>query len=520
MSAHLCRRLAVLVGSLLLLGPVAACTGGDPAEVVGLGDGESSRGQVDPADLLVEAPAGALRGVARDDILSWNGIPYAAPPVDERRWTPPAAPERWEGERDAADYGAACPQAAASPTDDVNDDTSEDCLFLNVNRPEGDVEDLPVMVWLHGGGFVAGEGSDPLSNSPALVERGVVLVSLNYRLGRFGFFAHPTLRGGVANFGILDQVAALRWIRTNISAFGGDPDNVTVFGGSAGGMSVNALMSSPRAQGLFVKAISQSGLGREPSQSLAQARAAGVGMARALGMPGADVDQLRHVDADTLSASWPNVFLGEAPIVDGQVLPAPVSQVFAEGRQAAVPYLLGTTDLEYPGDSVRSQGVDSDQVTRGFLGGDSVAAVRAYGTIDELRLRILSDAIFTEPARNLARRHAARAPTYLYRFSIAPLDDDGAPRGARHGSDILYAFDATEDRPGMIEESPELADTIADYWVAFATTGDPNHDGAPAWPTADDGALMELSNEGPVVMTDDPWGARLDVIERVYDARS
>jgi para-nitrobenzyl esterase len=505
-----CRRPRLLAGALLLTLAATACTEDEPA-------GEDS-------PFVVEIADGSLRGATHDGVLSWAGIPYAAPPVGDLRWAAPAPPERWEGERDATRFGDACLQGPESALGEalikVNEDTSEDCLFLNVHRPVGDAEDLPVMVWIHGGAFLHGAGSQPTYNSPELVQRGVVLVTLNYRLGRLGFFAHPALDGDVADFGLLDQVAALEWVRENVAQFGGDPGNVTIFGESAGGASVNALMASPRADGLFARAASQSGLGRESSQSLEAARAAGEKLAAGWGVEGGDLEDLRALDAAEVMDTGLDLLRGEVPIVDGGVLPAPVSEVFAAGEEADVPYLVGTTDLEVPDLALERSGKDPDKLRREIAARGYAKAVAAYGGREEFDLHFFSDVVFTEPARFLATAHAERASTYLYRFSIAaPAIVEGLG-GAFHSSEIPYVFDATEGQRFSFEGSAELADTISDYWVSFATDGDPSHEDAPAWPTADDGAFLGLTVDGPVAVADDPWRPRLDAVQQGYESRS
>ena len=472
-----------------------------------------SAGPGDDADsaLVVETEQGKVKGIKADGIRSWRGIPYAAPPVGDLRWEPPQDTEDWGGVRDASTYSAKCLQGGPTPGQTgvtTAPDSAEDCLYLNVNAPaEG--RDLPVIVWLHGGGFVVGTGNQPLANSPAVVKRGVVLVSLNYRLGRFGFFAHPSLEGDVANFGLLDQVAALEWVRDNIEGFGGDPDNVTLGGQSAGAMSVHALMTSPAAQGLFDKAISQSGLGRTPSVSLDEARADGEQF-----LPGLDADQLRELDGTRILGPPQDVLSGDMPIID-EVLPEPVSEAFADGDEADVPYLVGTTDLEFPDAWLTRLGRQPEPARQALLGADRAAFIAVYGDEQELNRHVLSDAIFTEPARFLAEAHATRAPTYRYRFSIASPTDKVAFGGAPHSAEGTYVFDQPIDKA-----AEKLADQICDYWVSFAKTGDPNHPDAPAWPEAEDGALIEFTPDGPVAEAPDPWAARLDAVRTATERLS
>jgi para-nitrobenzyl esterase len=476
---------------------------------------------------VVETEYGALHGLTDDGAMVWRGIPYAVPPVGGLRWRPPEAPAPWDGVRDASAYGHSCLQGRSSgfiraligPIDDV----SEDCLYLNVSRPTGDSTSLPVMVWIHGGGFTGGTSSLPVYNSPGLVRHGVVLVTLNYRLGRLGFFAHPALDDGsgerVANFGLLDQVQALRWVQDNIAAFGGDPGDVTIFGESAGGMSVNALMASPRADGLFQRAVSESGLGREPSQTFEQARAEGQSLIASLGLVDPDAAALRALPADQVAALPVDLLGGGAPVLD-DVLPSSVSDTFEAGEEADVPYLVGSNDLEFP-DAFLAGGADhADDVRDRILGADRDAAVAAYGTEDELERHLVSDVVFTEPARHLARLHATRAPTYLYRFSAVSPELAATVGGAPHAMEIPYVFDATSGQRFMVEDAAGLAATISGYWVAFAATGDPNHDGAPTWTQTGAGRLMELTGDGPRMVEVDPWGPRLDLVEAGYDRRS
>lgn len=476
--------LAALLAVVLLLTGLAACA--------------------PDAALVVRTEDGSLEGVAHDDIRSWAGIPFAAPPVDDLRWRPPESPEPWDGVRPADDYGPACLQG-----DPPADGSTEDCLYLNVHRPDSDTEDLPVMVWIHGGAFREGQSQAPVYNSPALVERGVVLVTINYRLGRLGFFAHPALEQDVANFGLLDQVAALRWVEDNIDAFGGDSDNVTIFGGSAGAMSVNALLGVPQADGLYDRAISQSGLGREQPRTFADAEASGEQL-----FPGADAAGLRELDgAEVLQPSF-DLLEGDAPILDA-VLPANVAETFKNGDEADVPYLVGTTDLEFPDATLEAAGRSPDDFRAAFTGSVRTAMGVVYGGTTEMDLHLVSDALFTEPARLLATSHADDASTYRYRFTIASPEELSTVGGARHVAELPYVFDAV---PGTDEVTQELADQIADYWVAFATTGVPAVDGLPEWPTADDGALLELSSTGPQPVSTDPWDGRLDAVERIYDS--
>lgn len=488
------RVLARLSAVVLALAGLAACT---------------APGDDDSSELVVETEQGKVKGINEDGIRAWRGIPYAAAPVGDLRWRPPQEHDDWDGLRSASKYGHTCLQTNFPAPGQTGSmplaNSAEDCLFLNVNAPK-DADDLPVMVWLHGGGFVGGTGGPSLANSPEMVERGVVLVTLNYRLGRLGFFAHPSLEGDVANYGLLDQVAALDWVQDNIEGFGGDPDNVTIFGQSAGGISVNALMASPSADGLFDKAISQSGLGREPSISLDEARADGEQF-----LPGLDADALREVDANRLLGPPPDILAGDLPIVD-EVMPMRIADAFAAGEEADVPYLTGTTNAEFPDSVFESLARPPDAARALLLGNDRAAFSSLYGGELGLQQHVLSDFLFTEPARYLAGRHSELAPTYRYLFSIASAAEQATIGGAPHTADLQFVFDHGVD--------DALADPICDYWVSFAKTGDPNHDDAPEWPTADDDALIEFTGQGPVAEPSDPWRSRLDAVQAAAERLS
>jgi para-nitrobenzyl esterase len=468
-----------------------------------------------PDGPLASTASGDVVGVESGDVESWLGIPYAAPPVDDLRWRAPEPAAGWDGVLEAQDYGPAClqgpPTALGSAPEEITD-SDEDCLTLNVHRPRG-AESLPVMVWVHGGAFSYGSGSQPVFNSPDLVERGVVLVTLNYRLGRLGFLAHPALEAEgqtTANFGLLDQMAALQWVRDNIDGFGGDPGNVTVFGESAGGTSVNALMSSPRAEGLFDRAIVQSGLGREPTDTFPAASQGGLAALEPLAGTTPTADELRDLDAEDVMAEPVDILDGDAPVLD-DVLPAPVQEVFRAGDEAAVPYLVGTTDLEVPDVFLERLGADPGQIRDELLGDQRDAALAAYGDETELGLHLISDVIFTEPARLLAREHADAAATFRYRFSIASEAVLAELGGAPHAAELPFVFDDVERQELPVDGAAALADRMADLWVDFATDGQPGE-----WPSAETGEIVGFTLDGPVTGPD-PWTARLDVVEAGYD---
>jgi len=486
----------------------------------------------DRASPVVRAQQGALVGVAADGVESFKGVPFAAPPVGPLRWRAPQPPAAWEGERPATDYGAICIQPPSNGDPGVGPlPMSEDCLTLNVWTPEERGEPLPVMVWIHGGGYNNGSGTAALYDGSNLARRGVVVVTINYRLGRLGFFDHPALAAerapgeAAANYGLMDQIAALEWVRDNAAAFGGDPRNVTIFGESAGGAAVTQLMVAPSARSLFHRAVVQSGMGRQRSAELAldrpgrpSAQSLGRSWARGAGLPaGSTAADLRAVPAERLLNPMP-AFYSDNLIVDGMVLTGDVVEAFAAGRQAPVPMIIGTNSAEFwwirPSDA-GAYGRADDAMTRG----EHDALLAAYGGAEGYDQHVVSDLVFNEPARHLARLHAANGhPTYLYRFDVVPESNPEPSGGATHASERPYVFDTlhTVGRP-MGERDARAASAMADFWTTFAATGDPNGPGRPAWPEfgAERDRLLEFTNDGPVAKSI-PFADRLDLIERYY----
>ena len=490
----------------------------------------SSASSPDPE---VRVEQGVLIGRSVDGIESFKGIPFAAPPVGPLRWRPPAAPAGWSGNRDAGATGAICIQAPSNGDPGVGPGpASEDCLTLNVWTPAGRAGARPVMVWIHGGGYNNGSGTAALYDGAALTRRGVVVVTINYRLGRLGFFDHPALAAErtpdepAGNYGVMDQIAALEWVRDNIAAFGGDPAQVTIFGESAGGAAVTQLMVAPAARGLFHRAVVQSGLGRQRSALLAQdrpgrpsARSLGVAFARSAG-PGelTTAEALRALPAERLLTPMP-AFYTDNLIVDGRVVTEDVVEAFEGGRQAPVPLVIGTNSAEFwwlrPADA-GAYGRTDDALTDA----EYDAMLAAYGGQDDYDAHVISDLIFNEPARHLARLHArAGHPVFLYRFDVVPESNPEPSGGATHASERPYVFDTlhTVGRP-MGERDARAATAMADYWTSFAARGTPNGPGRPAWPEFGAGRdrLLEFTNDGPVAKPI-PFAERLDLIEAYYD---
>jgi para-nitrobenzyl esterase len=464
----------------------------------------------------VRTHSGAVIGVANDDVVAFKGVPYAAPPVGALRWRPPQPASAWSGTRAASKLGPICMQKYLPKDNGVGPlPMSEDCLTLNVWRPlDAAGRALPVMVWIHGGGFVNGSGTAALYDGAALARQGVVVVTFNYRLGRFGFFAHPALTREaagepVANYGLMDQIAALKWVRDNIAAFGGDPAVVTVFGESAGGASVNHLMASPAARGLFKRAIVESGLGREyavrlhapNARGLPSAEAAGEAFARSLGVDGADPAALRAIPAEKIVAAGdPEPFAGGGPIIDGRIVRMDVAEAFAKGLEAKVPYIVGSNSLEFPVPPAQA-GKRLDELARPTPE-QRTRIEQAYGDRDAFLREVVSDAIFTEPARHLAAMHSRNgAPTWLYRFSVVSPAVRSVLKGAVHASERQYVFQTLFASPWPTgEQDPAAAEVMSAYWTGFAKTGDPNGGSRPYWAmyTASEDRLLDFTNDGPV----------------------
>ena len=486
---RLTHRLAVLLAALAAFSLAAAAHAGPTVRVAG----------------------GTIDGDQTGDIRVFRGIPFAAPPVGPLRWRPPQAPAAWTGARPAHEFGPACPQANRQDGlgGGVASNQSEDCLTLNVWAP-ANARGLPVMVWIHGGGHRIGSGSFPIYDGANLARQGVILVSINYRLGYLGYFAHPSLtaeagpNGAVGNYGFMDQVAALEWVRDNIAAFGGDPGNVTAFGESAGGASLLYLITSPRSQGLFQRAIIQSGGGVQNGANLAQTEAAGQGIATRLGLPAnASVAALRALPAADVVAIQGGLSggLGFGPFIDGRLITEAPWRAFAAGHAADIPLIIGANSNEASVLTAMGAPANLDTVAGGRL-----AAMRvAYGAPPlsdaEMLRQALGDAVFVAPARIVAAAAASGAPTYLYHFSYVPVVRRGRIPGAAHGSEIPFVFDSWDQIPFAArfvrDQDRQMIQTMQSCWVSFARTDRPACTGAPAWPaySASTDSLMEFGEE-------------------------
>jgi para-nitrobenzyl esterase len=461
-----------------------------------------------PATVVIDS--GGLAGAVSGGVVSYKGVPFAAPPVGELRWASPRDPPAWRQPREASVYGPACPQpmnADGSPNlGGASGVTSEDCLYLNVWAPVG-ARTAPVMVWLHGGGNTEGAGSLGAYDGSAFARDGVTLVTLNYRLGALGFFAHPALTRAagrdepLVGYGILDQIAALKWVKRNIAAFGGDPDNVTLFGESAGGIDTLVLMASPLARGLFAKAIVESGAGWAPPKTLAKAEAQGQALALKAGAPAnATVEQLRALPVMAFTKADEREDF--APAVDGRLLTRSVSQTFAAGAAAPVPLVIGTNSYE-------ASLMDSLKLPPAAVLAFAPASVKAaYGDEPDDASRaaeIFTDGFMGAPARWIAGR-ASAGPSYLYHFAYVPDSRRGHVRGAGHDTEIPFVFDSWSTL-GVLgaglspsDQDRRITALVHGCWVAFAKTSRPACPGAPAWPAYDSvsDSLLEIDSQTAV----------------------
>jgi para-nitrobenzyl esterase len=481
----------------------------------------------------VRVDSGSLKGVVADEIVSFKGIPYASPPVGALRWRAPQPAESWQGVRAADRAGAMCMQTADLMARAAElPPQSEDCLTLNVWTTAGSPSKLPVMVWIHGGSFSNGTGAAAVYDGSALAGHGVVVVTLNYRLGRFGFFAHPALsretpQGPVANYGLLDMIAALRWVATNIQAFGGDPANVTIFGESSGAAAVNRLMIAPPARGLFHRAIQQSGNGREYTprlrgrnpDGLPSAEDSGKEFAVSMGVSTDDPAALRAIPAERIVAAGNRTAIEGGPVIDGITLTLEVAEAFARGLEAPVPFMSGSTSLELPIPPEMMEQTLARAVTK-ISAEDRAAMARSYASEAEFKRKFLSDLIFREPARFLAAAHAKNGhPTYLYRFDVLSASMRGMLQGAPHASELAYIFGTLKTMRWQADgDDATRASEIAARWTEFAKRGDPNSARSnPVWPryAADKDLILDFTNAGPAVRTT-PDAHELQAIAAIY----
>jgi len=468
---------------------------------------------------VVSVGDGQLHGKQVGGINEYLGVPYAAPPVGPRRWRAPQPPAAWHGVREATKFAPHCAQPAGVFG---RASTAEDCLYLNVFAPATHPRaGLPVMVWIHGGGFVGGESDD--YNPSSLVADGVVVVTINYRLGALGFLAHPALanhRGGpTSDYGLMDQQAALRWIHSNIRAFGGNPRNVTIFGESAGGQSVLLQLISPGARGLFAKVIAESGGYALSPTPLATAEAAGRAFAAKAGCSSQTAQCLRSLPVGTIVADENQS--GASADLDGLVVTEPLKQALTSGNFSHVPVIDGSNRDEwrlfvalatFEGHPVTAANYQSTIVSTLHVSGQIAAIIAAQYPLHSYQSPAIAmstlgtDGIFSCPTLLLDQATARYAPTYAYEFSDENAPDaypsPGFAYGATHASELQYLFGLPPSAHGIMSASQQrLAAAMRQEWTSFAKSSVPSAAGAPAWPrfTSATQAVLSLVPPKPIV---------------------
>lgn len=496
----------------------------------------------------IKVDGGLISGTAADGVRSFRGIPFAAPPVGELRWKAPRPVVRWAGVRQCDVFGPQCPQAPYPRTSmyySPPQRQSEDCLYLNVWTAAKASDKRPVMVWIHGGALTRGSGANRVYDGTALAKKGVVLVTINYRVGPLGYLAHPELTAespqhSSGNYGVLDQIAALKWVQRNIAGFGGDPNRVTIFGESAGSWSVNVLVASPVANGLFHRAIGESGGSfgpgtylKEDRNALPSAEKVGAAFAKAAGAD--SIKALRALPAEKIIEVFNNDPEGKKfrtqPNVDGWVLPDEIRNIFAKGKQNDVPVILGSnanemTTLTVPAsvpktieDYRKRVNPQYRDVIKEF---DALYPVKSDEDIAAAYLGSMRDIAFTLPMRTWARMTSTgRSKAYLYFFTRVPPNPNSKYLGAYHAAEIAYVFHNLNRQNALLQEIDfKLADVMSNYWVNFATTGDPNGKDLPRWTPYSEDTEPYLDLGDDVRLRNHLLKDQLDFLERVQKRRS
>lgn len=501
---------------------------------------------------IVHTASGRVRGVIQDDVASFKGIPYAAPPIGEYRWRAPQSVTPWTEELDASEFGPSCPQVSWSNSGvKLMEDTSEDCLYLNLWKPAEAIGDskLPVMVWIHGGAFVGGSGSEEMFSGEAFARQGVILVTFNYRLGTLGHFAFPALTAQnpeepKGSYAYMDMIAALRWVHDNIASFGGDPDNVTIFGESAGGVAVHSMLTIPSAKGLFQKAIIESGGGRTgvlsgtplyPCEGYpVSAEQIGVNFARTHGINGTGaeaLDSLRALSVEEIllggndNAGRGRVPTYSGPIIDGQFVKETFEDAYYNNHYAHVPLIIGSNNAESSGGFITAR---TKEELFSIFGNNKVEAENIYNPGDSLDFKqvmtmVTTDRVWAEPARFTAKEFTqAGLPAYIYMFSYVPEAlKERLPMGAPHASELPYVFNTLQTRWGVNEitgTDKEMARLMNTYWANFAKTGNPNGESLSMWSvyTLEDSHIIEFRPNGTACPIPEPKKERLDVLEKSF----
>lgn len=502
-----------------------------------------------PVQPVATVSQGQLQGIAEQGIEIYKGIPYAAAPVGQNRWREPQAVAVWSGVREATRFGNDCMQKPfASDAAPLGETPAEDCLYLNVWTPADKAKPAPVLIWIHGGGYVNGGASPAVYDGAEFAKAGVVFVSFNYRLGRFGFFAHPALtaakEGPLGNYAFMDQIAAVKWVKDNIAAFHGDPEQITIMGESAGGGSVHTLMQAPASKELFQRAIIMSGGGRslmgersltEGTEQNPSAEQIGLNFAEKHGIAKDDPDvlaKMRALSAETVldglslmdffkPAEGKPTYVG-GPLADGHIVLGSTQQMLETGQVAKIPVMVGTTSQ----DIGFTMSPDKDSLFASF-GPYADEARQAYDAKAELPLQLLNfmvgqDRGMQEPARYVAKKMTALGqPVYLYRFSyVAEAIRDG--QGAQHAAEIPFFFQTIDKKYDALTEQDKKASSLPfSYVVNFAKTGNPNGDGLANWQAfdAEQGNIMDFTMQAEAVHGVDPWKARMDLVEKATELK-
>ena len=505
-----------------------------------------------PVATVVTLETGRISGAIANEVLSFKGIPYAAPPVGELRWRSPQPVPPWSGVRQATAYGNDCmqfpdPSEAAPP----GTPPAEDCLYVNVWRPAAvqPGKKLPVVVWIHGGAYVNGGASTPIYDGSTIAQAGVVVVSFNYRLGRFGFFAHPALsatqEGAIANYTFLDQLQALRWVQRNIAAFAGDPQQVTLMGESAGGISVMHLLTWKDSKDLFQRAIILSGGGRnylvkvrslnQSTPNAPSAETSGIEFARSMGITGTDsaaLKALRALPADKIAGDLnmtnlvknPSATYAGGPILDGKIVTSTPGEILQRGKSAQIPILIGSTSQDLPAI------LPPLQNPLAYFGANAARAKALYdpqGKLTPLQLLVAigADLSMHEPARFVAKQMtAAGQPAWLYRFGYVAQSLRPQVTGAPHASELPYLFGTLDARYGKnVTPSDRAAGQIfRSFMINFIKTGNPNGQGLPRWSAFDPARsqIMLFTPDRGATFQPDPWKDRLDLVETAATSSS
>jgi len=481
----------------------------------------------------IKVDGGRIAGTAVDGVRAFKGIPFAAPPVGALRWKAPQPVVGWDGVRTANKFGPECVQTPY-PTGSVYTmepaPQSEDCLYLNVWTTGGAGDRRPVMVWIHGGAWTRGASNIATYDGAALAKRGVVVVTTNYRLGPLGFLAHPDLTAespqhSSGNYAILDHIAAMKWVQRNIAAFGGNPDNVTIFGESAGSWSVNAMQATPLASGLFHRAIGESGAQFARTPRLSEAEQGGLALAKAVGAD--SLRALREVPAEKLVAVQS---FRSSINVDGWILPDDVRAIFAQKKHSPVPVLVGSnadewTTLGNPAAFPKTMDDFRKRIESQFPGMarefDEAYPVRNESDIASAMFGLGRDLTFSLEMRTWARLvTAAGQRAFLYQFTHVPPGPEAESRRAYHASEIQYVFGNLKNAAFTYTEADRrLSDAMSNYWVNFATTGDPNGKGLSVWKTYEPGAEPYLELGTQIQGKNRLLQKQLDFLEQAQRAR-